>query len=114
MPEDKVETEIKKNKTQNKFQAKCFKCKNKGKATAKNGMTYNLPFAYVPIKKDKELLKECKAYVKESLEKYGKDNVIKRKIIHGCPICHNDIVINCKDYVEFYKPKTKKQNKNTK
>ena len=102
----------KEEKKKGKFQAKCFHCKEKERMTTDNGMEFDLPFAYVELKKDKELLKECKNYAKESKEKYGNENVIKRRLLNGCPKCGHNIDICCKDYADFYS--TKKETKNEK
>ena len=102
----------KEEKKKGKFQAKCFHCKEKEHMKTDNGMEFDLPFAYVEIKKDKELLKECKNYAKESKEKYGNENVIKRRLLNVCPKCGHNIDICCKDYADFYS--TKKETKNEK
>ena len=102
----------KEEKKKDKFQAKCFHCKEKEHMTTDNGIEFDLPFAYVELKKDKELLKECKNYAKESKEKYGNENVIKRRLLNGCPKCGHNIDICCKDYVDFYS--AKKETKNEK
>lgn len=98
----------KEEKKKGKFKAKCYHCKEKEHMTADNGVEFDLPFAYVELKKDKELLKECKKYTEESKEKYGNENVIKRQLINGCPNCHHNINIQCKEYVDFYSTKKNK------
>ncbi|MFR3182159.1 MAG: hypothetical protein ACLTPN_00835 [Clostridia bacterium] len=95
--------------TKKKFQAKCFKCKEKEKMTTDKGVEFELPFKYVDVPKNKDLMKECKQYVKESKEKYGNDNVIKRALLNYCPNCGNTINLSCKDYVDFYAPKKKEE-----
>ena len=52
-------------KTKKVFETKCYHCKEKEKLTTDDGLSFDLPFAYVEVKKNKDLLKECKAYVKE-------------------------------------------------
>lgn len=89
-------------KTKKVFETKCYHCKEKEKLTTDDGLSFDLPFAYVEVKKNKDLLKECKAYVKESEEKYKNAKVIKRALINGCPNCGHTINVCCKDYVDFY------------
>lgn len=91
-----------KKKTKKVFETKCYHCKEKEKLTTDDGLSFDLPFAYVEVKKNKDLLKECKAYVKESEEKYKNAKVIKRALINGCPNCGHTINVCCKDYVDFY------------
>lgn len=98
----------KQEKKKTKFQAKCYHCKQKERFITDNGMEIDLPFAYVELKKDKDLLKECKNYVKESKEKYGNENAIKRRLLNGCPKCGHNIDICCKDYADFYSTKKNK------
>ena len=59
----------------------------------------------VPIKKDKDMLKEFKTYREESEKKYKSPYVVKRAIIHGCPHCGSTLTVNCGAYVDFYTPK---------
>lgn len=96
------------------FKTKCYHCKEKEKFETEQGITYDLPYAYVDIPKDKDLYKECKAYAKESLEKYKDSRVIKRMLHNGCPKCGSHITICCSDYVDFYAPKKKETNKEEK
>lgn len=99
-----------KTNNKSKFKAKCFHCKEKDTLTTDNGMPFELPYASVEIKKDKDLLKECKEYAKESQEKYKNARIIKKAILNGCPKCGRTINICCKDYADFYTQK-KKENK---
>lgn len=99
---EETKTDFIPNEKSNKFQAKCFHCKDKEILTMDNGMEIKLPYKLVEIKKDKDLLKECKNYAKESKEKYGNENVIKRRLLNGCPKCGHNIDICCKDYANFY------------
>ena len=111
MEETKVDfVPEKETKSNEKFHAKCFHCKEKDILTLDNGMNINLPYKLVEIKKDKEMLKEFKGYVAESQRKYGNERAIKRRLINGCPECGKNIDVCCADYVEFYSPK-KKENK---
>lgn len=100
-------------KVKGKFKAKCFHCKEKEKMTTEKGVEFELPFRYVEVPNKRDLMKECKEYIKESKEKYGNERVIKRALINYCPNCGYTINICCKDYVDFYKP-TKKENKEKK
>lgn len=84
------------------FKTKCYHCKDKEKLETENGMSFDLPYAYVDVEKNKDLYKECKNYAKESEEKYKDARVIKRNIKNGCPKCGRDITVCCKDYVDFY------------
>lgn len=104
-----VEKDNKKSKKM--FIAKCLNCKDKEVMTLDNGMNYTLPYAFVEIPKDKDMLKEFKEYAEESKEKYGDERVIKRSLINGCPKCGKTITICCKDYVDFYSPKKEEKNK---
>lgn len=88
-----------------KFIARCTHCKEKEVMTLDNGMKYTLPYSFVELPKDKELLKEFKEYVKESKEKYGDERAIKRALINSCPKCGKTITVCCKDYVDFYSQK---------
>jgi hypothetical protein len=106
IPEKKEGTE----KVKKTFKAKCFKCKEKEKMTDDKGIEFELPFKYVEVPKKRDLMKECKEYVKESKEKYKNERVIKRALYHYCPNCGSNINICCKDYVDFYS--NKKSNKN--
>lgn len=85
-----------------KFKARCFSCKEKEKITNDKGVTFELPFAYVEIDKDEELIKEFSQYAKESEEKYKNGRVIKRALLNYCPKCNKTINVCCKDYVDFY------------
>lgn len=97
------------------FKAKCFKCKDKEKMTDDKGIEFELPFKYIDIPKKRELIKECKNYVKESKEKYNNERTIKRALYNYCPNCGSTVNICCKDYVDFYSSKksNKKQESNT-
>ena len=114
---EEIKNEIKvdiKDKNEDKyFKAKCFKCKDKDILTLDNGRTIPLDYKSIEIKKDKDLLKECKNLIKENQEKYKKTNTIKRALINACPYCKNTIILDCKGYVDFYTPK-KKEEKNEK
>lgn len=113
MEEDKVE--IKGTEYDKKmFYAHCFKCKDKDTIKKNNGAFAVLPFKSIEVPKDKELLKECKEYVKESEKIYHNPNVIKKQLYKYCPHCGNTVIISCKDYVDFYSPKTKKKDKEEK
>ena len=74
-------------KTKKVFETKCYHCKEKEKLTTDDGLSFDLPFAYVEVKKNKDLLKECKAYVKESEEKYKN----AKKILRIIKICFRNI-----------------------
>lgn len=63
----------------------------------------------VEIPLDKKLLSELKGYVEEGKEKYHDMYAMAKKVIRGCPVCHKDIIIRAKSYVDFYD--TKKANK---
>lgn len=95
------------------FKAKCFKCKEKEKMKTDNDIEFELPFKYINIPKDKNLIKECKNFIKESKEKYNDEKVIKRALYNYCPNCGHTVNVCCKDYVDFYSTK-KKENKNEK
>lgn len=97
--------------TKKVFQAKCYKCKDKEKVVNDKGMEFDLPYAYVEVPKDKDLLKECKKYAKESEEKYNNGRVIKRALLQQCPKCGNTLVVCCKDYADFYTPVKKEVKK---
>lgn len=110
MNEEKIDLVT--NEKPKKFKAKCFHCKNKEKVTLDNGVQYDLPFAYVEVKKDRKLMNECKEYVEESRNKYKNERVIKRALINYCPNCGHTINVCCKDYVDFYSKKEKKEKEN--
>lgn len=80
------------------FKAHCYHCIDEKK----------IPLE-VEVPKDKERMKEFKNYIKKSEEKYGNPEVIKRMELHGCPSCGRNIIINCKQYVDFYIPQKKKE-----
>lgn len=109
MEENKVESVdfVPTKKTKKVFQAKCFHCKEKEKMTTDRGVEFELPFKYVDVPKNKNLMKECKEYVKESEKKYKNGRVIKRALINYCPNCGNTINVCCEDYVDFYKTNKK-------
>ena len=90
MKPDKIEPK----KISTKFNAYCTHCKQ-----------------VVEIPKDKELLKELKGYVEEGKEKYHDSYAIAREIINGCPLCHRNIRIRAKSYVDFYDTKKAKKAK---
>lgn len=96
------------------FQAKCFYCKEKEKVTTDNGISIDLPYAYIDIPKDKDMMKQFKSYLKESKEKYQNERVVKRALLDYCPKCGHTINVCCKDYVDFYTPKKKDTKKEEK
>ena len=83
--------ETKNKKVSTKFNAFCTHCRN-----------------VVELPKDKELLKELKGYVEEGKEKYHDSYAMVREIRNGCPICHRNIRIRAKSYVDFYDTKKAK------
>lgn len=83
--------ETKNKKVSTKFNAFCTHCRN-----------------VVELPKDKELLKELKGYVEEGKEKYHDSYAMVREIKNGCPICHRNIRIRAKSYVDFYDTKKAK------
>ena len=86
--------ETKNKKISTKFNAYCTHCKQ-----------------VVEIPKDKDLLKELKGYVEEGKEKYHDSYAMVREIRNGCPICHRNIRIRAKSYVDFYDTKKAKKAK---
>lgn len=96
-------------KSNSEFKAHCFHCKEKEQITLESGMNYELPYAYVGVPKDKQMLKEFKEYAKESEIKYKDARVIKRALLNYCPKCGHTVNVCCKDYIDFYSPK--KENK---
>lgn len=87
MEPDKIENK----KVSTKFNAFCTHCRN-----------------VIELPKDKELLKELKGYVEEGKEKYHDSYAMVREIRNGCPICHRNIRIRAKSYVDFYDTKKAK------
>lgn len=83
--------ETKNKKVSTKFNAFCTHCRN-----------------VIELPKDKELLKELKGYVEEGKEKYHDSYAMVREIRNGCPICHRNIRIRAKSYVDFYDTKKAK------
>lgn len=83
--------ETKNKKVSTKFNAFCTHCRN-----------------VVELPKDRELLKELKGYVEEGKEKYHDSYAMVREIKNGCPICHRNIRIRAKSYVDFYDTKKAK------
>lgn len=83
--------ETKNKKVSTKFNVFCTHCRN-----------------VIELPKDKELLKELKEYVEEGKEKYHDSYAMVREIRNGCPICHRNIRIRAKSYVDFYDTKKAK------
>lgn len=103
---EKQKEEKKENKI---FKTPCYKCK--GKDWDLKTKT-ELPYRMVQLKKDKKLLKEFKEWIKESEKIYHNPKTIKRKLINACPNCGGDLIVCCKDYVDFYEePKENKKDK---
>lgn len=110
MEPDKVE--LKKNEEPTIFEAHCTHCKEKTILTLDDGRKVYLPYNLVQIPEDETLKKEFEELLKDNEGKYKNNRSIKRRIIHGCPVCGKDIDICCQDYLDFYTKKEEKSETN--